>query len=86
MKYEYAATVLHTSQFTIAVVVNLGYAYPRGYAETSYINQKETQEPSEPWTRSDIRTREDLPSSWGARMRKTRSVISITGQNHTNNI
>jgi hypothetical protein len=46
------------------LVINLGYAY--GTRKTSYINQNETQEPLEPWTSSDPRTREDQSPNCGA--------------------
>jgi hypothetical protein len=65
-------------------VINLWYVYNRGYAKTSYINQNETQEPLEPWTRSDPRTHEDSSPNWGAGMPETSSVISLTVQNHIN--
>jgi hypothetical protein len=50
-----------------------------------HINEKETQEPLEPWTSSDPRTHEDSSPNWGAGMPETSSDISLTGQNHINN-
>jgi hypothetical protein len=44
-----------------AVVIYLGYSYPRLYEKTSYINQNETQEPLELRISSDPRTQEIRP-------------------------
>jgi hypothetical protein len=56
-----------------------------GYSKTSYTNQHETQEPVEPWTISDPRTYEYSSPNWGVGIPDTRSVFSLTGQNHINN-
>jgi hypothetical protein len=68
------------------VVFNLGYGYLRGYVKTSKGYAKTSYGTAWSWTSSGPRTHEDSSPNWGAGMPETSSIISLTGQNHINNL
>jgi hypothetical protein len=58
---------------------NLGYSYSRGYAKTSYINKKETQDPLNLELALILALRKIRPPIEVLACQKN-SVISLTGQ------